>query len=62
MLQELHREYVESSQKQRFDIEARRKHQELEDRVAFNLSKAERDREQTVRKIQCMVCTSTWCA
>ena len=51
LLQELHREYVEQNQKQNHDVEMRRKQQELEDRVAYNLVQAERDREQQIRKV-----------
>ena len=50
-MQELHREFVEQNQKQKHDVEMRRKHQELEDRVTYNLVQAERDREQQIRKV-----------
>ena len=34
----------------------RRKQQELEDRVAYNLAQAERDREQQIRKVNSVLC------
>ena len=42
---------MEQNQKQNHDVEMRRKQQELEDRVAYNLVQAERDREQQIRKV-----------
>ncbi len=43
---------MEQTQKQKHDLEMRRKQQELEDRVTFNLARAERDKEQEIRKVR----------
>ena len=42
---------MEQNQKQKFDLEMRRKQQEIEERVSQNLMHAERDREQQIRKV-----------
>ena len=53
---------MEQNQKQNHDVEMRRKQQELEDRVAYNLVQAERDREQQIRKVTFhFMWTVFWC-
>ncbi len=43
---------MEQHQQQKHHFEMRRKQQELEDRAAFTLAEAERDREQQIRKVR----------